>query len=198
MGCRFAWILTSQVRRRPLLLLACVGYPQFLWRPDVTHTDDKGCNDDDHERRYVGQHRQESTVDVGAPRLKLKLHSLDAPEQERSDESVEGIPHGKDDESNGNPSLAGGDAIEPVRVDAARDVRSSRTRKRSSQDGPEVARAHDVDAHGVCSLRVFANSPQVDPHLRLEQQEPEYGYQDVASINDQVLAEENQADDWDL
>src|SRR5450756_1593384 len=161
MGCRFAWILTSQVRRRPLLLLACVGYPQFLWRPDVTHTDDKGCNDDDHERRYVGQHRQESTVDVGAPRLKLKLHSLDAPEQERYDES------------NGNPSLAGGDAIEPVRVDAARDVRSSRTRKRSSQDGPEVARAHDVDAHGICSLRVFADRPQVDTDLRLEQQEPE-------------------------
>src|SRR5450830_503626 len=105
MGCRFAWILTSQVQRRPLLLLACVGYPQFLWRPNVTHTDDEGCHDDDRKGRYIGQHRQQSTVDIRAPRLKLKLHGLNAPEQKRSDESVEGIPHGKDHESDSNPPL---------------------------------------------------------------------------------------------
>src|SRR5664279_3673437 len=161
----------------------------------MTHTHNDRCYDNDDERYQIRQHRQQSTVDVGARRLELKLQGLNTSKQERSDESIEGIPHGKDHKGNGNPPHTGGNTVEPVRVDTARNVRSSRTRKRPSHDGPEVAGTHDVDAHGICSLRVFADRPQVDPNLRLEQQEPEQGYQDVAGINGQVLTEENRPDD---
>src|SRR5450756_900389 len=91
MGCRFVLFLSSEIQRHTSPLFACVRYPQLLRRPDVAHTDNHRCNNDDHERRQIGKHRQESTVDIGAPRLELKLQCLDASKQECSQESVKGL-----------------------------------------------------------------------------------------------------------
>ena len=171
-------------------LLSSIGLEQTC-----RHARFPGHAYESHDREKIRNHEKNVKRDMETQALKPQLKTVQETEDQGAQGAFKRVPVSEDDHGNGDPASPADHIHEKHVLVSQGQKRSSHTHERSARNETEGPGEIHIHTHGVRDHRILPNGPDLQPDVRLVQ-DNRYGQdKQPGDVGQAVLMEESGPDD---